>query len=99
VNAAYDRLLVSNYDECWLGVYTRPAAHGDGAASGRLVLAPLARRELIVDGQESVVLMNAAGRLAARLEPGTNDVSRLPAGVYFGLGRRTGLTRKVVLVR
>jgi hypothetical protein len=43
--------------------------------------------------------MNAAGRLAARLEPGSNDVSRLPAGVYFGLGRRTGLTRKVVLVR
>jgi len=47
-------------------------------------------------------LLDAAGRCVMSLKPGANDVSRLPAGVYFvrGAGRGMGdegRMRKVVL--
>jgi len=49
-----------------------------------------------------VVLLNAAGRQALQLRPGANDLSRLPAGVYFVKSRETsGIhdTHRLLLVR
>jgi hypothetical protein len=44
------------------------------------------------------VLLDAAGRRVSRLRPGPNDLSRLPAGVYFVTGQGIG-TARVVKVR
>jgi YVTN family beta-propeller protein len=40
-------------------------------------------RTLDVEGRLPALLLDVTGRLAARLGPGSNDISRLPAGIYY----------------
>ncbi|MFO7676747.1 MAG: hypothetical protein R6X12_10575 [bacterium] len=59
------------------GVAERPAA------GGAAPLPTVARGALFLAGDRPAELRDAAGRVAARLAPGANDVSRLAPGVYF----------------
>jgi hypothetical protein len=40
-------------------------------------------RSLVIAGRDPLTLTDALGRNVMRLEPGTNDLQRVPAGVYF----------------
>ena len=59
----------------------------------------------ISQGQQAAFLLDISGRKVMTLQPGANDVRRLPAGVYFVLapsiegGKPTTAVRKVVVTR
>ena len=46
-----------------------------------------------------LALLNAAGRLVLQLRPGANDLSRLPAGVYFVRTKPEQATARIVKIR
>ncbi|MFO7676619.1 MAG: VCBS repeat-containing protein [bacterium] len=78
---------------------------GGSARGGEADLTPTATvvgRELLLTGQGDAaraVLVDAAGRQAARLRPGLNDLSALAPGVYFlAVTRGAGLTSPTKLV-
>ena len=50
-------------------------------------------------GSSTSWLLDATGRTVADLKPGTNDVSSLPAGVYFVGGRGGTPVQKVLLMK
>jgi hypothetical protein len=60
------------------------------------------RASLFLHGSSGASLVDASGRLAARLLPGPNEVAHLAAGVYFITeygARHTVRARKVVIQR
>ncbi|MCX6843575.1 MAG: T9SS type A sorting domain-containing protein [candidate division WOR-3 bacterium] len=62
------------------------------------------RSAVTFGGAHRAVLTDASGRKVMQLLPGTNDVSRLPAGVYFvsqtsGVGREASSVTKLILTR
>ena len=59
--------------------------------------ATLAGRVLRVG--EPSFLLNASGRVVVELQVGANDLSRVPAGVYFACGRSGVTPTKVVITR
>jgi hypothetical protein len=59
----------------------------------------------VIQGQRAASLLDISGRKVRTLQPGVNDVSRLPSGVYFvwggpqAAGRKSQAARKIVIVR
>ena len=51
------------------------------------------------DRAPKAILFDHTGRRVQQLRPGANDLSRLPAGVYFVRANETDRTHRVLLVR
>jgi hypothetical protein len=47
---------------------------------------------------ETGELLNASGRVVAKLQSGANDIQRLPAGLYFVRRHADTQTQKVVIL-
>ncbi|MFO7651160.1 MAG: YncE family protein [bacterium] len=69
------------------------------AAVARSAGSRILRGRLVLAGPGRARLLSAAGRVAAELVPGPNDVGRLPPGVYFVRQDGDTRARRIVLVR
>lgn len=65
----------------------------------RRAVSRILRGRLVLAGPGRARLLSAAGRVAAELVPGPNDVGQLPPGVYFVRQDGDTRARRIVLVR
>ncbi|MEO0085695.1 MAG: M14 family zinc carboxypeptidase [candidate division WOR-3 bacterium] len=81
----YVRLTASGqfYLDAVEGVNYTAVAEQPAPPARPVMLPTLVRNVLPLPPSASGVLLDISGRAAARLEPGLNDLRRLPAGVYF----------------
>ena len=63
----------------------------------RPALPTVVRNVLRLPGAGRYTLINVTGRKVAQLEPGPNDIRRIPAGVYFMVSDDTEATTKLVI--
>jgi len=99
---AHDRLFVSQYGRSCLSVIrcaTGLAEHERAGARRPETGPTLVRHVLPLAGAVPACLFDAAGRRAATLRPGVNDIRNLRAGVYY-IRTATGRgARQVVVYR
>jgi hypothetical protein len=109
----YSRVQLLELILTWFGVPTGIAEQPQAPSHKPQALATIVRGVLYLprdmtelsgnsDRVPRVVLLNAAGGQVLQLRPGANDLSRLPAGVYFVKSRETSGTHdthRLLLVR
>jgi len=88
----------------WFGVPTGIEEHQTPTAGRQTPTATIVRGVLnlqsaICNLKSEIVLLDASGRHVLDLRPGANDLSRLPAGVYFVRANEANGAYRVLLVR
>ncbi|MCX6842348.1 MAG: T9SS type A sorting domain-containing protein, partial [candidate division WOR-3 bacterium] len=84
----FNRMQLMDLVLTWFGVPTGIAERQPLTANRQPLAATIVRGRLILQSaicnlQSEFALLDASGRRVLQLRPGPNDVSRLPAGVYF----------------
>jgi hypothetical protein len=99
----FSRVQLMDLILTWFGVPTGIEEQPQASSHKPQALATIVRGQLILPGSafgvRSSELLDASGRRVLELRPGTNDLSRLPAGVYFIRATETDRTHRVLLLR
>jgi hypothetical protein len=100
----FNRVQLMDLILTWFGVPTGIAEEPQAASSKPQAIATLVRGRLILPSAFFTLtsdfgLFDNTGRRVLQLRPGANDLSRLPAGVYFVRTMSERATTRVVKIR
>jgi hypothetical protein len=94
-------MYVANHDNATVSI-VRDAPSGIEELTPEVgvkqTIATVAGGTLFLRRPDPAVLVDASGRVAAKLEPGSNSVGHLRRGVYFVRGLSTPGTCKVIIL-
>jgi DNA-binding beta-propeller fold protein YncE len=100
-NPTWHRMYVANHDNATVSI-VRDAPSGIEELTPEVgvkqTIATVAGGTLFLRRPDPAVLVDASGRVAAKLEPGSNSVGHLRRGVYFVRGLSTPGTCKVIIL-